>query len=88
MPYFSSEIEIDVDEFWDECSSREKEELIDILEEDGWVRRTGPKGSDPSEGLPSIPEIEWGEMMDKLSTLRQRLTLEEEELIKNIVNRY
>ena len=43
MPDFTSEIEIYVDEFWQECSRSEKEELIDILEEGGWVKRTTPK---------------------------------------------
>jgi hypothetical protein len=33
-------------------------------------------------------DIEWFNTVSKLHTLRQRLTVEEEELIKSIVNKY
>lgn len=36
----------------------------------------------------SILELEWDEMISKLNNLRQRITLEEEETIKNIINKY
>ena len=88
MPEFDSYVDVDVDEFWSACSTRKKEELIDVLEEDGWVKRTSPKGTDPDKNLPSIMEIEWQDMCNKLSDLRLRLTNEEEEQIKKIVNKY
>lgn len=88
MPDFTSEIEIDVDEFWYECSTREKEELIDLLEEDGWVKRTSPKGTTPVENLPSVLELEYQDMINKLSYLRLQLSLEDEETIKDIIRKY
>ena len=63
-------------------------ELIDMLEEDGWVKRTSPKGTDPSEQLPSIMEIEWQELCNKLSDLRLRISSHDEETIKNILKKY
>lgn len=83
MPDFTSEIEIYVDEFWQECSRSEKEELIDILEEGGWVKRTTP-----TENLPSVLEIEWQDMCNKLSDIRLRISTEDEETIKEILMKY
>lgn len=88
MPDFTSEIEIDVDEFWYECSTREKEELIDMLEEDGWVKRTTPKGTDPSRQLPSLMDLEWLDMVNKLSELRLRISSEDESTIRELINKY
>lgn len=88
MPDFTSEIEIDVDEFWYECSRSEKEELIDILEESGWVKRITPKGTTPTENLPSVLEIEWQDMCNKLSDIRLRISTEDEETIKEILMKY
>ena len=40
MPEFETYVDVEVDEIWSMCSTREKEELIDMLVEDGWVIRT------------------------------------------------
>jgi hypothetical protein len=88
MPEFETYVDVDVDEFWTSCSTREKESLIDMLEEDGWVIRTSPKGTNPNDSLPSLLEIEWQQMVNKLSQLRQQITIEEEETIKKILNKY
>ena len=88
MPDFTSEIEINVEEFWDECSRHEREELVDLLEEQGYVKRAVPKGIKPSHYTPNLMEIEWDETMDKLSQLRLRITRDEEDMIKNLVNKY
>jgi hypothetical protein len=87
MPEFDTYVDVDVDEFWTECSKREKEELIDILVEDGWVVRTSPKGTTPEQTLPSLPDILWMEMINKISVSRLQLTREEEELIEKIYKR-
>ena len=88
MPEFETYVDVDVDEFWTSCSTREKESLIDMLEEDGWVVRTPPKGTNPDDSLPSLLEIEWQHMVNKLSQLRQQITIEEEETIKRILEKY
>ena len=87
MPEFVSDVDVDVDEFWSVCSIGEKEELIDILVEEGWVVRTSPKGSTPEQTLPSLPDILWMEMINKISVSRLQLTREEEELIEKIYKR-
>jgi hypothetical protein len=88
MPDFTSEIEIDVEEFWDECSKREKNELIDLLVNEGFVRLVVDSSINNEFQRPSLMEIEWNTMIDKLSTLRQRVTLEEEQSIKELVSKY
>lgn len=88
MPEFDSYVDVDVDEFWSACSTKEKEELIDVLEEDGWVKRTSPKGTKTEESLPSILEIEWQEICNKLSDIRLRISTEDEETIKEILMKY
>lgn len=88
MPEFETYVDVDVDDFLSECSPREKEELIDALVEDGWVVRVAPKGVIPEERLPSIPEIEWQEMCNKLSTIRHIISLEDEETIKQILKKF
>jgi len=40
MPDFEFYNENEVDEFWHECSKSEKEELIDLLDEEGSVMRS------------------------------------------------
>lgn len=88
MPEFVSEVDVYVDEFWSACSIREKEELIDILVEDGWVLRTSPKGATPEERLPSIPELEWQELTNKLSRIRLMISSEDEQTIRNILSKF
>ena len=88
MPDFSTEIDIYVDEFWNECSRSEKNELIDLLVEEGHVIRVPNSSIDDEKQKPSLMEIEWNDMIDKLSLLRQRLSIEEEETIKALVEKY
>jgi hypothetical protein len=88
MPDFSTEIDIDVDEFWDECSKSEKKELIDLLVEEGHVTRVPNSSINDEIQKPSLIEIEWNDMIDKLSLLRQRLSIEEEDTIKALVEKY
>ena len=84
MPDFTTEIDIEPHEYVYECSKRELQELIDELVEKGLVVQI----STPHEKKPNLLEIEWFNTISKLATLRQRVTPEEEEMIKNLVNKY
>lgn len=88
MPDFSTEIDIYVDEFWNECSRSEKNELIDLLVEEGHVTRVPNSSIDDEKQKLSLIEIEWNDMIDKLSNLRQRISIEEEQTIKALVEKY
>ena len=88
MPEFETYVDVDVDDFWFACRTREKEELIDLLVEGDWGKRTSPKGTKTEDRLPSILEIEWQDMCNKLSDIRQRISTNDEETIKNILKKY
>jgi hypothetical protein len=85
MPtFYAEDIDIDPDEFVSSCSSRELEELIDVLVEDGHI----PKISDIAPIDKNLLDKEWDEVIDKIAGLgRLRLTNEEEEIIKKIASR-
>ena len=88
MPEFETYVEVEVDEFWSLCSTREKEELIDMLVDGGWVIRTSPKGTDPESKLPSVTELRWQEMINKLNEIRNQINPHEEEIVKQIIKKY
>lgn len=83
MPYIYKEVEvdIDVDDFLDSCSRREKEQLVKKLKE-------GDLWEDTKSDKLSLMELEWNETLTKLSNARLRLTNEEEAIIKKIANKY
>jgi hypothetical protein len=86
MPTFYEEADFDisVDDFLEECSSFELEEIIDYLEEMGYLKNhKRAEGGGPI----GILEEEFQEKIQKISESRHRLTLEEEETIKKISDR-
>lgn len=81
MPTFTQEIDVEIEEFVDSLYKHEIKELIDYLKQEGHLN-----------GEVTLPEmnlqdIEWSKVIDKLSQSRLQLTIEEEELIKNIANK-
>jgi hypothetical protein len=79
--YTEVEVDIDVDDFLDSCSRREKEQLVKKLKE-------GDLWEDTKSDKLSLMELEWNETLTKLSNARLRLTNEEEAIIKKIANKY
>jgi type III secretory pathway lipoprotein EscJ len=85
MPEFESYIDVDVDEMLDACSRREKDELIDLLVEEGLVRRlVGKNGSSKL----SIMESEFFEKIDMLKDKYYSLSKEDEETMNNLFKKY
>ena len=83
MAYIWTEVDIhvDVEDFLESCSRKEKEKLIKILKEgDLWENTV-------SNNL-RVLEQEWNEVLTKLAKSRLRLSNEDEELIKKIANKY
>ena len=95
MPEFTAEIDIDPSEFISDCSSSEIDELIETLHEDGHLTEYFKLNEilDPNSYIvivgpdANLMDIEWSEVMVKLSRNRFMLSNEEEELIKKIANR-
>jgi hypothetical protein len=84
MPEFETYIDIDPDEFIDNCSEREIGELIESLVESGYLTKTAT--TKPSEK--NVLDLEWDEIMDKLIQNRIMLSNEEEEMIRTIAKRF
>lgn len=69
------DVEIEVGEFLEGCSSREIEELVTALREGGWLTNT------PSDD-------QWEQALDKLSGFgRSRLSVEDEQTILKIASK-
>jgi anaerobic ribonucleoside-triphosphate reductase len=87
MPtYYVEDIDIDPGDFVDSCNRQEIEELVKTLIEDGHISRTAIKqvGSQEENTL----DITYREALDKLYYKRIYLTLEEEQSIINLANKY
>jgi len=87
MPtFYAEDIDIIVDEFLSACSSREKEELIDALIEDGYLKENCKV--DYKYELLSVPESFYIDAIDKIKGRWNMLTQEEEEIILKIASRF
>jgi hypothetical protein len=84
MAEFKAYVDIEVGEFVENCSSREIEELVDILIEEGHLDGQ-PVTSDKHHNL---LDSEWMKIVGKLMRSRLLLSNEEEMIIKNIANRF
>jgi hypothetical protein len=90
MPEFTQYVDVDVEEFLDACTKRELEELVDILLEDGLLKIT-PNGLInivKKFSNMTLIEEEWVEMCNELETLKHRMTNEDEDVLKSIINKY
>jgi hypothetical protein len=77
------DIDIDVAELYGDCSDREKKELAGYLIEDGFIPgRTEQVGED------NLMDVTYKEALNKLYSKRVYLTLEEEQFIINLANKY
>jgi phenylpyruvate tautomerase PptA (4-oxalocrotonate tautomerase family) len=84
MPSLNIDIDID-DILWD-LSDREKQELVDELYDDGYVPKQISGGV--SEEEKNVLDLEWDELVKKISKLRLQITNEDEETIRKILNKY
>ena len=77
------DIDIDVEDFYDDCSTGEKKQLVRYLTEDGFI-----PGYSPEVGEDNLQDITYKKALDKLHTKRIYLTLEEEQFILNLANKF
>ena len=86
MPDFSAEIDIEPWEYISECSSREIDELIETLIEDGYLARFNGKAVPNKQGG-SVMDIEWDESLTKIRMSKHLSSNEDESVIINIANK-
>jgi hypothetical protein len=86
MPTFYEETDfvISTDDFLEECDKDEIENIIDYLEEMGYLKN---HKRTPDGNPTGIFEEGFQERIQKISESRHRLTSEEEEVIKKISDR-
>lgn len=77
-------VDIEVDDFLRYCSTSEKEEIIEILKEEGYI----PGEKDSSDLDYNIFEYEWQDALRNLELNRLRISKEDEEIIKKISKKY
>ena len=82
MPYFTPEVDIDIDDFYYEMTSKEKQEMYELLKDDYGI----PELLDEMPN--SVPEYEFNNIMSKIISNRLALTSEEDELLKKIASRF
>jgi hypothetical protein len=89
MPEFTAEVDVDPSEFVDSCSNRELKRLVQILEEDGHIEPSQSSKS-KSNGVrkPNINDLTFWNSLDHLAKCRDLLSLEEENFINNLANKF
>ena len=89
MPEFTAEVDIDPSEFIDSCSRRERDRLIEILVEDGYIEPDqSTKNSNTGVRKPNINDLTFWDSLDKLAKCRDLLSIEEENFINNLATKY
>lgn len=87
MPtFYSDDIDINPGDFVDSCDRQEIQELIDILIEDGYLNPTARPVSETQED--NLMDLTYKKAIGKLLDKRVYLTLEEEQFILNLANRF
>jgi len=82
MPRF--EMDIDLDDFLWELSSSEKDELVDLLIDDGYAIKMVSHFANNQ----TLSEWEFAKVITKIADNRLRLTAEEDALLKKIADRF
>ena len=89
MPEFTAEVDIDPSEFIDSCSKREKDRLVEILIEDGYIQPDqDTKNSNTGVRRPNINDLRFWDSLDKLAKCRDLLSIEEENFINNLAEKF
>lgn len=85
MPrFYAEDMDIDVDEFLESCSSSEIDEVIDYLIDMGRIKASQREDYE----VLSLPEREFEDTLNKLHGKYQSLTKAEEEIIIAIAKRF
>ena len=89
MPEFTAEVDIDPSEFIDSCNKREKDRLVEILIEDGYIQPDqDTKNSNTGVRKPNINDLKFWDSLDKLAKCRDLLSIGEENFINNLATKF
>lgn len=82
----SVSVDIDIDDILYDMSSDELQNLVDDLYDDGYVPKQLSGGV--SEEQKNVLDLEWDELVKKMSKLRLQISIADEETLRNILNKY
>ena len=89
MPEFTAEVDIDPSEFIDSCSKREKDRLVEILIEDGYIQPDqDTKHGNTGVRRPNINDQRFWDSLEHLAKCRDLLSIEEENFINNLSEKF
>lgn len=89
MPEFTAEVDIDPSEFIDSCSVRERKRLVELLIEDGDISPDqDTKNGNAGVRKPNINDQRFWDSLDKLAKCRDLLSIEEENFINNLAEKF
>lgn len=89
MPDFTTEISVDPSEFLSSCSKNERNRLIEILIEDGYVLPDEETNRNKNGvNRPNLNDEMFQESLNKLSKCRDLLSTFEENYINNMAAKY
>jgi hypothetical protein len=90
MPSFTpDDFDIEPGEFVDSCNTRERDELINALVEDGYITESQRnKRVEGSIGKPNMQDTIFWESLDHLKKCRDLLSIHEENYINNMAHKY
>jgi hypothetical protein len=76
------DVDIDVDEFLDDCSEKDIKNVIE------WLKDSDYLDNIPDSSTDNIMDITYKNALNKLYTKRVNLSLEEEEFLINLANKF
>ena len=89
MPEFTAEVDIDPSEFIDSCNKTEKDRLVEILIEDGYIQPDqDTKNGNNGVRRPNVNDQIFWESLEKLAKCRDLLSIEEENFINNLAGKF
>lgn len=80
------DVDIDVDEFLDDCSERDIKDVIEWLKDNDYLDDNNV--SIPGSSTDNVMEITYKNALNKLYNKRVNLSLEEEEFLINLANKF
>lgn len=89
MPYFSTEVDVEVDEFLECCSVRELDKVVEWLVEESQVNerlanKLANRGEDRSTGT----QNSFTDGLTSLGEAFYRISTEDQETIENLIAKY
>jgi hypothetical protein len=85
--YVNVDHDVDVYDFLSSCDKNEIQEVVEWLEDGNYIHNGDDEKRIPLDKQ-NISDKEWYSLCDKFSRIRLQLNLEDEKIIRDILNKY